>query len=317
MLHKIILALAFTLGLSTSGFSKDILIGVTMAKFDDNFLTVLRNGMEDYVGDLGGVQLQVEDGQNDMALQIDQINNFISSGVDAIISNPVDTDATVAMTQAAEAAGIPLVYVNREPINVDSLPSSQAFVGSDEVDSGTQETKAVCQLLKDMGKGDSAEVVILVGGLSHMAARVRTQDVHDVVATPECSFMKVVEEQTANWSRDEANDLMTNWISGGIEFDAVIANNDEMAIGAIQALKSAGISMEEMIVAGIDATQDALSAMAAGDLDVTVFQNAAAQGAGAVDAALTIAKGGSVERVIYIPFEPVLPENLSDYLDRN
>ena len=75
--------------------------------------------------------------------------------------------------------------------------------------------------------------------------------------------------------------------------------------------------MEEMIVAGIDATQDALSAMAAGDLDVTVFQNAAAQGAGAVDAALTIAKGGSVERVIYIPFEPVLPENLSDYLDRN
>ena len=252
-----------------------------------------------------------------MALQIDQINNFISSGVDAIISNPVDTDATVAMTQAAEAAGIPLVYVNREPINVDSLPSSQAFVGSDEVDSGTQETKAVCQLLKDMGKGDSAEVVILVGGLSHMAARVRTQDVHDVVATPECSFMKVVEEQTANWSRDEANDLMTNWISGGIEFDAVIANNDEMAIGAIQALKSAGISMEEMIVAGIDATQDALSAMAAGDLDVTVFQNAAAQGAGAVDAALTIAKGGSVERVIYIPFEPVLPENLSDYLDRN
>ena len=317
MLHKTILALAFTLGLSTSAFSKDILIGVTMAKFDDNFLTVLRNGMEDYVGDLGGVQLQVEDGQNDMALQIDQINNFISSGVDAIISNPVDTDATVAMTQAAEAAGIPLVYVNREPINVDSLPSSQAFVGSDEVDSGTQETKAVCQLLKDMGKGDSAEVVILVGGLSHMAARVRTQDVHDVVATPECSFMKVVEEQTANWSRDEANDLMTNWISGGIEFDAVIANNDEMAIGAIQALKSAGISMEEMIVAGIDATQDALSAMAAGDLDVTVFQNAAAQGAGAVDAALTIAKGGSVERVIYIPFEPVLPENLSDYLDRN
>lgn len=317
MLHKTILALAFTLGLSTSAISKDILIGVTMAKFDDNFLTVLRNGMEDYVGDLGGVQLQVEDGQNDMALQIDQINNFISSGVDAIISNPVDTDATVAMTQAAEAAGIPLVYVNREPINVDSLPSSQAFVGSDEVDSGTQETKAVCQLLKDMGKGDSAEVVILVGGLSHMAARVRTQDVHDVVATPECSFMKVVEEQTANWSRDEANDLMTNWISGGIEFDAVIANNDEMAIGAIQALKSAGISMEEMIVAGIDATQDALSAMAAGDLDVTVFQNAAAQGAGAVDAALTIAKGGSVERVIYIPFEPVLPENLSDYLDRN
>ena len=79
---------------------------------------------------------------------------------------------------------------------------------------------------------------------------------------------------------------MTNWLTAGIEFDAVISNNDEMAIGAIQALKAAGVDMDEVIVAGVDATQDALAAMKAGDLDVTVFQNAAGQGKGAVDAAL-------------------------------
>lgn len=317
MARKLIMATALLGALSAGAANAETQIGVTMTKFDDNFLTVLRNGMVEYVNGLDGVSIQVEDGQDDMARQLDQINNFIASGVDAIIANPVDTDATVAMTQAAESAGVPLVYVNREPINVSTLPDSQAFVGSDEVDSGTQQTKAVCQILKDMGKGDGAEVVVLVGGLSHMAARVRTQDVHDVIATPECSFMKVIEEQTANWSRDEANDLVTNWMSAGLEFDAVIANNDEMAIGAIQALKATGVSMDEMIVAGIDATQDALAAMAAGDLDVTVFQNAAAQGEGAVDAALALARGESVDRIIYVPFEPVLPENLESYIGAN
>ena len=317
MTRKLMMTAALLGAFGAGAAGAETTIGITMTKFDDNFLTILRNGMVEYAAGMNGVNVQVEDGRDDMARQLDQVNNFIASGVDAIIANPVDTDATLAMTQAAEAAGIPLVYVNREPINVATLPSSQAFVGSDEVDSGTQQTKAVCQILKDMGKGDGAEVVVLVGGLSHMAARVRTQDVHDVVATPECSFMKVVEEQTANWSRDEANDLVTNWMSAGLQFDAVIANNDEMALGAIQALKATGVSMEEMIVAGIDATQDALAAMAAGDLDVTVFQNAAAQGEGALDAALALTRGESVASVIYVPFEPVLPENLENYFDGN
>ena len=106
---------------------------------------------------------------------------------------------------------------------------------------------------------------------------------------------------------------MTNWLSSGVEFDAVVSNNDEMAIGAIQSLKAAGKDMGEVIVGGVDATQDALAAMAAGDLDVTVFQNAAGQGQGAVDAALALAKGEAVEQKVYVPFELVTPANLKDY----
>ena len=128
-------------------------IGVSMALFNDNFLTVLRNGMIRQAEAMDGVDIQVEDAQNDVAKQLDQINNFIASGADAIIVNPVDTSATQAMTDAAEAAQVPLVFVNREPINVDSLPDDQAFVASDERESGALETREVCRLLAEATTG--------------------------------------------------------------------------------------------------------------------------------------------------------------------
>jgi ABC-type sugar transport system substrate-binding protein len=313
-MKRLLTATAMCAVMATTAHAENI--GVSMALFDDNFLTVLRNGMGDHAASLDGVTLQIEDAQNDVGKQLNQIQNFVASGVDAIIVNPVDTDATVAMSQAAADAGIPLVYVNREPVNVDDLPEKQAFVASDEKESGTLQTQEICRLLKEAGKTE-AKAVVLMGELSNQAARMRTQDIKDVIATPDCAFIQIVEEQTANWSRTQAADLMTNWITSGLEFDAVISNNDEMAIGAIQALKSAGTSMDDIIVGGIDATQDALAAMEAGDMDVTVFQNAAGQGQGAVDAALSLARGEEVETRVYVPFELVTPENLADYQARN
>ena len=310
-MKRLLAGAALTTVLAQAALAQDI--GVSMARFDDNFLTVLRSGMQEYASTLDGVSLQIENAQNDVGKQLNQIQNLVASGVDAIIVNPVDTDATVAMSLAAEQAGIPLVYVNREPINVDDLPDNQAFVASDERESGTLETQEVCRLLKEQGKGDGAKIFVLMGLLSNQAARQRTQDIHDVIATEECSFMEIVEVQTGNWMRTEGRDLMTNWLSSGVEFDAVVSNNDEMAIGAIQAMKAAGMDMGEVIVGGVDATQDALAAVAAGDLDVTVFQNAAGQGQAAVDAALKLAAGEDVEQKVYIPFELVTPENVEDY----
>ena len=291
-------------------------IGVSMAKFDDNFLTVLRNGIQTQA-DGAGLAVQIEDAQNDVAKQLDQINNFIASGVTAIIVNPVDTSATQAMSDAAAAANVPLVYVNRQPINVDTMPDNQAFVASNEVDSGTLETLEVCRLLKEAGKTE-AQVYIMMGELSNQAAVQRTADIHDVMASGNCGVtLNIIDEQTANWSRDQAQSLMTNWLSTGAPFDAVIANNDEMAIGAVQAMKAAGIDMASVIVGGIDATQDALAAMQAGDLDVTVFQNAAGQGQGALDAAVKLAAGEAVEQKVYIAFELVTPANVADYAKKN
>jgi ABC-type sugar transport system substrate-binding protein len=110
---------------------------------------------------------------------------------------------------------------------------------------------------------------------------------------------------------------MSNWMSAGVEFDAVVANNDEMAIGAIQAMKAAGMDMANVIVGGVDATQDALAAMQAGDLDVTVFQDAAGQGKGALDAALKLAKGEKVDTKVYVPFQLVTPENMAQFAKKN
>jgi inositol transport system substrate-binding protein len=314
-MKKFLLAASMAALMSTSAMA-GTKIGVSMAVFDDNFLTVLRNGIDAQAKDMGA-EVQIEDAGNDVAKQLDQIKNFAASGVQAIIVNPVDTSATQAMSDAAAAANIPLVYVNRQPINVDTMPDNQAFVASNEVDSGTLETKEVCRLLKAAGKAE-ANIYVMMGELSNQAAVQRTKDIHDVMAGPDCGVkLNIIDEQTANWSRDQAQTLMTNWISAGKPYDAVIANNDEMAIGAIQAMKAANVDMKTMIVSGIDATQDALAAMAAGDLDVTVFQDAAGQGKGALEAAIALAAGKPVEQKVYIPFQLVTPENIANFTKKN
>lgn len=313
-MKKTLVAASLASLMATSAMAERV--GVSMALFDDNFLTVLRNGIQSFA-DAEGHDVQIEDAQNDVAKQLDQINNFIASGVDAIIVNPVDTSATQAMTAAAEAAGVPLVYVNREPINVNELPDNQAFVASNEIESGTLAAFEGCKLLRAKGKAGGANIYILMGELSNQAAVQRTKDFDDVIGMDMCSFISVADRQTANWSRDQAQNLMTNWLSSGTPFDAVFANNDEMAVGAIQAMKAAGISMEDVIVTGVDATQDALVAMQAGDLDVTVFQDASGQGSGALNAAVALARGEDVEQKVYIPFQLVTPDNIDQFLSKN
>lgn len=255
-----------------------------------------------------GAELILEDAQLDVARQHNQVQNFIANGVDAIIVNAVDGAATPAMTQLAVGAGVPLVYVNHPPINHDALPDGTSFVGSDELESGTMQTQEVCKLLG--GKGN---MLVLMGPLENAASAVRTRDIEQVIATPECAGMKIVDRQVGNWNRTQGQDITTNWLTSGQGFDAIISNNDEMAIGAIQALKAAGVAMDKVVVAGIDATPDGLAAMKAGELDVTVYQDATRQGEVAVQAALSMARGEQAERNIWVPFQPVTPDNLSSY----
>jgi len=309
-MKRYVYALAVATILSTPAMAAKI--GVSMDKFDDNFLTVLRNGMSDYAKTVPGVSLQIEDAKDDVSKQLSQVQNFIANKVDAIIVNPVDTSATPAITKLAAEAGVPLVYVNRLPADLDQLGPKASAVVSDEKESGTYEAQQICKLLG--GKGD---ILVIEGQLSNQAAVQRTKDVHEVIATPECSGIKIVAEQTANWDRTQGQNLMTNWLSKGMKFDAVVSNNDEMAIGAIQAMKAAGVDTKKAIVGGVDATQDALASMKAGDLKVTVFQNAAGQGKGAVDTALALASGKTVDRWVKIPFELVTPDNIDKYAKKN
>ena len=207
-MKRIALALVATTLLSSSAMAAKI--GVSMAQFDDNFLTVLRNGMDSYAKSQKDVSLQIEDAKNDVSKQLSEIQNFVANKVDAIIVNPVDTSATAAMTKLAADAGIPLVYVNRQPADVDALGPKAAFVASNEADSGTLETKQICKLLG--GKGN---ILVMEGQLSNQAAVQRTKDIHEVIATDDCKGIKIVAEQTAEWDRTKAQNLMTNWLSKG------------------------------------------------------------------------------------------------------
>ena len=284
-------------------------LGVSMARFDDNFLTAVRASMQERARELN-VAIQFEDAQNDIGRQLSQIQNFVAQKVDAIIVNPVDTDATSRLTRLVARAGIPLVYVNRKPAEAQ-LPARVSFVGSDETQSGTLQMTEVCRLLHGSGA-----IVILMGELTNQSARQRTQDIYDVIARPQCRGIRVLDKQAANWNRTEAADLMTNWLSAGLRPQAVVANDDEMAIGALQSLKQARL-LSGTIVAGIDATPDGLAALKSGQLAATVFQNAPAQGAGAVDTALKLARGEKVPSFVWVPFELVTRANLAAYLDRH
>lgn len=291
---------------STSALAEKL--GVSMAYFDQNFLTIIRHAI-DKEAQARGLAVQFEDARGDVGRQTDQVQSFISAGVDAIIVDPVDSASTPALTKMAQQAKIPLVYVNRTPGD-RSLPPGVVFVGSNERESGTLQMEALAKQMNYKGN-----VAIMIGNLSDAGAQQRTKDVEQVVA--KYPDMKVVLKQTANYSRNEGMDLMLNWLTNGEEIDAVAANNDEMAIGAIMALDQSGKRDKPVLVGGIDATPDGLKALASGKMQVTVFQDAIGQGKASVDVAQRLIKGEKVPSNLWIPFELVTKENMQTYIEKS
>lgn len=281
-------------------------IGVSVAWFDDNFLTSMRNAME-AEAEAQGYEIQFLDAQGDIGRQLSQTQSLAARDVDAIIINPVDTAATGSMTEVAVENGIPLIYVNRQPEGGDLENDGVVFVGSDQKLSGEMQMEALAEML-----GGEGNVAIMLGELSSGATHQRTDGVKEVAA--EYPGIQIVAEQPADYQRTEAIDLMTNWVVGGQEIDAIAANNDEMAIGALNAMRQLGISPNEILVGGIDATRDALESMQRGELAVTVFQDPVGQGGGAVKAAIALAEGEEVEDINLVPFKLVTPENLEDFM---
>ena len=279
-----------------------ITIGLTML-FNDLWLTTLRDAMTEYAASQPGVELIAVDSKEDVATQLGQVENFVAQGVDAIIIIPANTDAADPMTKAAQDAGIPLVYVNRIPSN---LPEGVFYVGSDSIQAGIMQAEWLAEQL-----GGQGNVVIMNGNLAQEAAQKRTEGEKQVFA--KFPDITIIREDTGNWSRDEGLALMENWLASGDQIDAVASNNDEMAIGAIQAIEAAG-KLGEILVGGVDASPDALQEMDEGRLNVTVFQNAKGQGEGGIKAAIALARGETIDQITWIPFELVTPENYKEYM---
>ena len=301
-MSKQIAAAALSLFMATTTMAADIKVGVSMAQFDDNWLTYLRESMARKAKD-EGVQLQFEDARSDVVKQLNQVQSFVSQKVDAIIVNPVDTAATRNITEAATKAGIPLVYVNRRP-DEENLPKGVVTVTSNDLEAGRLQMQYLAD--KMGGKGN---LVIMLGDLANNSTHNRTKGVKEVLA--KYPKIKVVEEQTANYMRDKGMDLMSNWLLSGKAIDAVAANNDEMGIGAAMALRQAG--RKDVMVGGVDGTADGLAAIKRGLLSVTVYRDTVGIGAGSVDAAVRLVNKENLQGDIWVPVQLVTPKNYQQF----
>ena len=301
-----IASLALSLMLTSGVALADLKIGVSMSQFDDTWLTYLRESMDSKAKSLpDGVTLQFEDARSDVVKQLSQVESFISQKVDAIIVNPVDTAATQRITKAAVAAGIPLVYVNRRPDDL-KLPAGVVTVASDDLEAGRMQMQYLAD--KMSGKGN---IVILLGDLANNSTTNRTKGVKEVLA--KYPDIKIEQEQTGIWSRDKGMTLVNDWLTQGREFNAVVSNNDEMAIGAAMALKGVGKEKGSVLIAGVDGTPDGLNAVKNGVMAVSVFQDAKGQADGSIDTAVKMVKKQPVEQAVWVPYRLITPENVDQF----
>jgi len=288
--------------------AEKVKIGVAMALFDDVWLTLVRDAMTKWAKSHPDVELTIVDAANDTAKQTGQVENFLAQGMNAVVILPVDTAATGPMTKSVVKAGKPLVYVNRKPSN---LPKGVVYCGSNSIEAGIMN-------MEELGKamGGKGNVAILMGELSNEAAIGRTDGIKKVVKE-KFPDIKVVREQTGNWKRDQGKTIMENWLASGQEIKGVASNNDEMALGALQAIKAAG-KLGKVPVGGTDGSHDALESMEKGELNNTVFQDPVGQGEEAVNAAYLLVKKESNPKVvdgnIWIPYQKITKENYKSFM---
>ena len=299
-------SLALSLMFASGAALADMKIGVSMSQFDDTWLTYLRESMDKKAKSYPeGVQLQFEDARSDVVKQLSQVESFISQKVDAIVVNPVDTAATKKITEAAVKAGIPLVYVNRRPDDLN-LPKGVVTVASNDLEAGQMQMQYLAE--KMGGKGD---IVILLGDLANNSTTNRTKGVKEVLT--KYPNIKIEQEQSGIWSRDKGMTLVNDWLTQGRKFDAVVSNNDEMAIGAAMALQQAGVAKGSVLIAGVDGTPDGLNAVKKGSLLVSVFQDAKGQADGSIDTAVKMAKNEPVEPAVWVPYRLITLQNVDTF----
>ena len=282
-----------------------IVIGVSYQNLQNEFVINIQDAIRAEAKKLD-VDLVEADGQGSAENQISQTEDFIARGVDAIILNPYDREGSAHAVDLAVQAHKPIVVVNA---TVSNLDKASAYVGSDDTEAGRIAAQRIMDVLH--GKG---EIAVIHGPNGHSAEVERTEGIRKELAKfPEA---KIVAEQTANWDRAQALDLMENWLASGRKIDAVIAENDEMALGACKAMETTG-KEKEIAVIGIDAIPDALKAVSDGRMTGTVFQDAKGQGSMAVDLAVQLVQGQTVKHDNYILFQLVTKENVASFSKSN
>ncbi|MEI7186378.1 galactose/glucose ABC transporter substrate-binding protein MglB [Dickeya dianthicola] len=321
-------ALVASMMFGATAHAADTRIGVTIYKYDDNFMSMVRKDIEKEAKALGGVELLMNDSQNDQSKQNDQVDVLLAKGVKALAINLVDPAAAAIVVQKAKAADVPVVFFNKEP-NAKVLASYDKayYVGTDSKESGIIQGQLIAKHWKansswDLNKDGTIQYALLKGEPGHPDAEARTKYVVDTL-TKEGLKVQQLQMDTAMWDTAMAKDKVDAWLSGpnANKIEVLIANNDAMAMGAVEALKAHNKS--SLPVFGVDALPEALSLIKSGALAGTVLNDAENQAKATLDLAKNLALGKAAaegtnfkieNKVVRVPYVPVDKDNLTQFL---
>jgi ABC-type sugar transport system, periplasmic component len=275
-------------------------IGTATQGLSHEFIKALVESMQEKADELN-VELIVMDSQDQIENQLNQVDNLISQKVDAIILNAVDFVGSSPAVERIKAAGIPLV----EAITFTQNEDYDVFVGTDPEQSGIMMGELLAEFLD--GKGN---VALLQGQIGHSAEITRGAGLQKALFD-KYPDVKLITQQTANWNRDEAMSITEDWLQRFPEINAIAAQNDEMAMGALQAVEAAGRT--DIIVVGIDGIPDAMKAVKEGRLAATVLDNVTEEGKRAVEVAVGLIEGKTFEKKELVDYIPITKDNVDQY----
>ena len=305
---------------AANGDLADKKVGVCIYQFADNFMTLFRGELENYLVE----NITIVDGANDQATQTNQIQNFITQGVDVLIINPVNSSSAETITDMVVEAGIPLVYINREPDASEEQRWADnnwdvTYVGCDARQSGTYQGEMIADLgldTVDMNGNGKIDYIMIEGDPENVDAQYRTE--YSIKALEDAGLeVNCLDDQVGMWDQATAQQLVANSLSqNGNDIEVVFCNNDAMALGALQAIESAGRTVgEDIYLVGVDALSEALEDVLAGTMTGTVFNDHFSQSHSAADAAINYLSGAGNEHYIGCDYVKVTKDNAQEILD--
>ena len=295
-------------------------VGVCIYKFDDAFMTTYRNALQEIL-EGKGYKVTTVDGNNDQAKQNEQINTFITQGVDALIINPCMTSAADSIIATVKAAGVPTVLINREPTAEQmSAYDKLVYVGCDAAQSGTFQGELI---LETPNKGDingdgKVSYIMIQGDPENIDAQLRTE--YSVKALQDAGIeVEELDLQRGDWDREKGQTICANDLAQfGDKIEVVFCNNDDMAIGALQAIQSAGRKVnEDIYLVGVDALDAALNEVMNGNMTGTVLNDAVGQATAAVEEMEKLLGGATYSagnQSVYVDYVKVTPDNAKDFV---
>ncbi|OJF91600.1 D-ribose ABC transporter substrate-binding protein [Alkalibacterium sp. 20] len=271
----------------------EMTVGLSLSTLNNPFFVSLQEGVET-AAEAEGTDVRTVDAQDDTAKQLNDVNDLIQQGVDVLLINPVDSAAIEPAIESANNAGIPVITIDRSSEGGEVI----TLVASNNVEGGEMAAQRIIDLV-----GEGAITVQLEGVPGASATRERGEGFMNVAE----DGLDVVDSQTANFNRSEGLTVMENMLQSNSDVEAVFAQNDEMALGAIEAIEAAGLA-EDVIVIGFDGNDDALAAVEEGRLDATIAQQPDEMGRIAMETAYEYFEGGEIEEYIASPLELIINE---------